>query len=1178
MSASRQIRPQETPKIVPLAERKAVGTAPAPGGAALRSVSARIGKYEVEDEIGHTPWMKAFRAFDRDTGRNVILRVLTDVGNRPAIERFRREVAAAANLRTRQMVAIYELGEHVGLPFAALQDLGKDHLRQLIREQRPLTLLQKMLIMWQVAEGAQAAHRGGLSYVGIRPSGIALPGDGAAVIQDFGIVRVSGEDADDGFAYAAPEQAAAGFDPDLLCDVFAFGVVYYELLTGTHPFGLQEQPLPLRDLASDCPEDLERLIFRALEKERELRYQSLDDVQYDAEPILRELKHGRASALLAEGRRLLDSQELDEAQTIIREVLELDPENRKAQRMRTAVRDLLQRRAAQARVEALLREAGEQIAARRFVEAAEILQSALRLDAENPEARARLEEIGSRLEQSRRHAQLLAEARTLAGEQNLAEARVKASAALDSDPDSSEALELLVEIDEALERREKQARIEQELAKAQSLLLLESFDAALAILEGLRPECDAEVLDPWFAHVETQKAEAERKHRLQAELGSARALLARREYAESIRLLETLSAQFPREAAVSDLLGQARLALTRADAVVQALQESQWLMEQDRPDLALPFLRGKSAELAGDAALLARLAEVEAILPDWEKRRFVEDTLNRVAALEQQQQWSVALTVLEEALEAHPAFGELLGPAERLRSRLREQERRKKLARKLEAVSQKISSGAWAQALSLLEAAQAEFPGEPELQPLSEKIQAGMRRSQCDSIISDVRQCLADGETSLAEETLRKGLDSLPQEPSLEALRQELEAGKKYREEFRAAQVLFGRRQFQEAERILVRLAAEDRPEVHALLETVREARADSEEENFYRRGREKALKLIQQKQLEQAADLLRNLLSLFPEDAILLRDLQSIGAPVVVEPKAPEPEVQPIRESAVPPAPWPKVAIEEHAATGRLPVTIPPRWAILAGAGVLLVSGSTVVWRASHSGKSAPPAVARQIPAARPVPVPAAVQTAAPAPPLVAEAPAPRVEPPKHEAVDPPDPPTKPAPPAPRAFHPPAPSRPEPVRASAPLPLPPGAVQLAGTSTILPAGVVPPVNEPAPPVKQERPPQQAQAEQPAQRTKAVPGGNLREPELISHPLPAMPALAVARDIHGTVKLEATVDKTGRVTSVSVVSGNPILVPAARDAVSRWRYRPATLNGQPIEVKAQIDLVFETRR
>lgn len=1175
MSASRQVRPQETPKIVPLAERKAVGTAPAPGGAALRSVSARIGKYEVEDEIGHTPWMKAFRAFDRDTGRNVILRVLTDVGNRPAIERFRREVAAAANLRTRHMVAIYELGEHVGLPFAALQDLGKDHLRQLIREQRPLTLLQKMLIMWQVAEGAQAAHRGGLSYVGIRPSGIALPGDGAAVIQDFGIVRVSGEDADDGFAYAAPEQAAAGFDPDLLCDVFAFGVVYYELLTGTHPFGLQEQPLPLRDLAPDCPEDLERLIFRALEKERELRYQSLDDVQYDAEPILRELKHGRAAALLAEGRRLLDSQELDEAQTVIREVLELDPENRKAQRMRTSVRDLLQRRAAQARVEALLREAGEQIAARRFVEAAEILQSALRLDAENPEARARLEEIGSQLEQSRKHAQLLAEARALAAE-DLAEARVKASAALDADPDSSEALELLVEIDEALERRDKQARLEQELAKAQSLLLLESYDAALAILEGLRPECDAEVLDPWFAHVETQKAEAERKRRLQAELGSARALLARREYAESIRLLEALSAQFPREAAVSDLLAQARLAMTRADAVVQALQEAQWLMEQDRPDLALPFLRGKSAELAGDAALLARLAEVEAILPEWEKRRFVEDTLNRVAALEQQQQWSVALTVLEEALEAHPAFGELLEPAERLRSRLREQERRKKLARKLEAVGQKISSGAWAQALSLLEAAHAEFPGEPELQPLSEKIQAGMRRSQCDSVISEVRQCLADGETSLAEETLRKALESLPEEPSLEALRQELEAGKKYREEFRAAQVLFGRRQFQEAERILVRLAAEDRPEVHALLETVREARADSEEENFYRRGREKALKLIQQKQLEQAADLLRNLLSLFPEDAILLRDLQSIGAPAVVEPPTPQPE--PVRESAAPPAPWPAPPLEEHAATGRLPVAIAPRWAILAGAGVLLVSGSAVIWKTSHTGKSAPPAVARQIPAARPAPVPAVVQPAAPAPPVVAEAAAPRVEPSKREVVDPPAPPAKPAPPAPRAFHPPAPSRPEPVRASSPLPPPPGAVQLGGTSTILPAGVVPPVNEPAPPVKQERPPQQAQAEQPAQRAKAVPGGNLREPELISHPLPAMPALAVARDIRGTVKLEATVDKTGRVTSVSVVSGNPILVPAARDAVSRWRYRPATLNGQPIEVKAQIDLVFETRR
>ena len=90
--------------------------------------------------------------------------------------------------------------------------------------------------MWQVAEGLRAAHHGGLTYVGIRPSGISLADDGSAVIQDFSIVRLIGEEQDEDVSYASPEELKAGSSPDALCDVFSFGAIYYELLTGAHPF------------------------------------------------------------------------------------------------------------------------------------------------------------------------------------------------------------------------------------------------------------------------------------------------------------------------------------------------------------------------------------------------------------------------------------------------------------------------------------------------------------------------------------------------------------------------------------------------------------------------------------------------------------------------------------------------------------------------------------------------------------------------------------------------------------------------------------------------------------------------------------------------------------------------------------------------------------------------------
>src|SRR6266436_6052231 len=99
-----------------------------------------------------------------------------------------------------------------------MQHLGDDDLRRAIKTQRPLTLLQKMLIMWQVAEGARAVHCGGLAYIGIRPSGIALASDGRATIQDFGIVRLTSEEQNEEASYASPEELTADFLPDRLCD------------------------------------------------------------------------------------------------------------------------------------------------------------------------------------------------------------------------------------------------------------------------------------------------------------------------------------------------------------------------------------------------------------------------------------------------------------------------------------------------------------------------------------------------------------------------------------------------------------------------------------------------------------------------------------------------------------------------------------------------------------------------------------------------------------------------------------------------------------------------------------------------------------------------------------------------------------------------------------------------
>jgi hypothetical protein len=561
-----------------------------------------------------------------------------------------------------------------------------------------------------------------------------------------------------------------------------------------------------------------------------------------------------------------------------------------------------------------------------------------------------------------------------------------------------------------IERRNTEVKIEQALAQAKTLLWARSFDAAISVLSVLRAEFPNFVLiEQWLAHAEAQKVGAERQTRLRTLLGEARSLLSEQRFAEAVAKLENLGAEFPDEASVQDLLAETLRVKERVSAIAQAkaqcdqfllkqqfdkalevvdvslasyhgepalitlrqqiegrrlesesaaalrpvLDEAEWLLKQDRPDLAVQLLREKKVDFADQPALVSRLSAIEQTLPDWQKRRFIQQALARADALEQRNQWQVALTVVEEALDTCPTSVELLQASERLRDLLQSQERARRLARQLEVIGQKIATQAWSQALSLIEASQTEFPGEPKLQVLAEDVQRDARRSQCESFITEVRQCLADDDTLQAEEILREGLASFCEEPALTALRAELEADKKYREDWRAAQVLFGRRQFEEAERILVQLAAKNRPDAQTLLETVREARVVSEEEDFYKHGREKALKLIQERRFQQAADLLSNLLTLFPGDQLLERALRSAqngrhqgqSQDFITESK----EIGDLQ----PPEPTQEAmgqAIPALSVQAKPSITTRARSAVLAFTTILLlVSGGAVVWTLSR-------------------------------------------------------------------------------------------------------------------------------------------------------------------------------------------------------------------------------------
>ncbi len=1080
--------------------------------------------------------------------------------------------------------------------------------------------------MWQIAEGIQAAHRNGIPYLGIRPAGIMLAESGTATIQDFGIVRPCQEDREE---YSAPEELSGTATPGSLCDIFVFGVVYYELLAGRHPFLtgdsgglvvdiLGADPAPLRQFAPECPEELERIVLRALEKRCELRYQSLEDLQFDVEPIFRKLKRARASALLQQVRKQAAEDSLDEAQSLLREVLELDPDSRPAHELRQTLRVQVQRQTVQVRVQTLLRDAEQEVAARNFRRAIECLTEVVRLDEANAAARERLEAIRILHDKTGEASQLLAEARELLTVQHLGEARQKTLDALERDPHAPGGRELLQAIESLRERQEAETEIEHGLANAKSLLLVESFDEAIEILDALgRKYPTSPKIEHWKKHVEAQKARVERENRLQSDLDRARTFINERRPAEASQLLEKLAIEFPAEAQIRELRKEANASVAKAAAIAMALQrcdeyrleykldaalevldaalasypeepelvearaevadrqeamqsavvvraalqEIRWLLDKDRPDLAAQFLRDKLSELPGDPTLVSRLSEIEQSLPAWERRRLEQDAINRAALLEEKQQWTVALTVLEEALKASPDSAELEAAVERFRERIRDQERQKRLARRIETIRQRMDSGAWGQALGLIESAQREFPGAGGLKRLAEEAQTELRRSEYETIAADVRQCLTDGDTARAEEILRNALEAMPSEPALHVLRNELDDARQFQENWRQAQVLFGRAQLEEAEAVLLKIAGPGRPEVDTLLETLRHARSAGEHEDSLARSRERALKLMQEGQFSEAAEVLGYLLSYFPGDPILTRDLQTVrdrlGERQPLEVPAPPPVAA--APAPQPPPPVVQPPAPEVRPSGRKSWL---RWAV---PGMLMLAGTLGLWTWFQKGSSAAPPASVAAPVKNDVPAPP--QVAGPQPDAAAERPAARPETsrgaPRYEASAR----SNRAEPV-RAFVPP----PQKPAASGPvaLPPPPGAAtaRVEGSSGAFPAGLTQWIAAPAPPPT----PVRKAAQPPAPAT--VPGGRIEQAEVISRPLPQIPEFIRNRRTFTSVKLEAVIDPTGKVSTVRVLGGDPILAEAARKAVLTWKYKPAKLNGTPIESKVAIQVDY----
>ncbi|WP_026893906.1 Stk1 family PASTA domain-containing Ser/Thr kinase [Clostridiisalibacter paucivorans] len=279
-------------------------------------------RYEILEKIGGGGMALVYKAKCRLLNRYVAVKVLRPefTNDEEFIDKFRKESQAAASLSHHNIVNIYDVGSEGSIYYIVMEYIKGKTLKKLINEKGKLEVNETIEISIQIAEALNHAHKNHIVHRDIKPHNIMVTDDGKIKVTDFGIARAATSSTVTNTSnvigsvhYFSPEQARGGYT-DAKSDIYSLGIVMYEMMTGRVPFQgespisvalkhIQEDIIPPREIDKNVPENMERIIRKAVQKDQSLRYNSAEEILED----LRKVKNGKGQESIIEFKDYNDS-------------------------------------------------------------------------------------------------------------------------------------------------------------------------------------------------------------------------------------------------------------------------------------------------------------------------------------------------------------------------------------------------------------------------------------------------------------------------------------------------------------------------------------------------------------------------------------------------------------------------------------------------------------------------------------------------------------------------------------------------------------------------------------------------------------------------------------------------------------------------------------------------------